>query len=524
MLACNYDEREISSKTLFTMRRVLSTTISQRILLLAAVAVSLCPFTQAQWLYTQRGVGYGVKDLGLVVRDHEDCLVVLARSRQLINLETDYEHPDLTAFDPEEWVLVKFGADKRLRWFHGVGGPDVPAFTRLAADRTGIIHAAGFIEGAARLGTGPTTTSLVSRGQRDICLARFASDGSLLSVRQWGGPDDELAESLTVTDDGGLVLAGAFKGTFTLSLPEGEIQLHAPGPMQDGFVLRLDPQGIEQWVLHASVEWQQEPGTSASLLPLSVGADPAGNCYVTSGFEPRLHLRAGGRSAALDSRGSWDIFLAKIDVNGALQWARTAGGPGGDYGLWVLLAEEGTSFVTGRFGNHAEFGEGRHAVRLQATSSADIFMACYDTDGEFLGAVRTGGDSHVVDHSAWSVVMDELGNRYLVGAGGQPAQHLARPPKQFTSDRDSRAMGALNPPSRFQSIARGHDNVIHIVLEGKREGVYVIEISTDLREWTPVSTHQITDGRILIQDRIDAAHPIRFYRVRQPVAPPTNPP
>jgi len=40
-------------------------------------------------------------------------------------------------------------------------------------------------------------------------------------------------------------------------------------------------------------------------------------------------------------------------------------------------------------------------------------------------------------------------------------------------------------PRAFQWITRGHDNVISIVLEGKRDGVFVIEISADLREMTP---------------------------------------
>ena len=339
----------------------------------------------AQWLYTQRGVGYGVKDLGLVVRDHEDSLVVVARSRLLPNFENGYQLPELATFAPEDWILAKFGADKKLRWFCRLGGSDVPAFSRLAADRAGDVYAAGFFEGTARLEIGPISTSLTSRGQRDICLVRFGPDGSLVSVRQWGGAGDELAESCTLAGDGSIILAGSFKGTFTASLPEGERVLHAPGPVRDGFVLGLDPQGNERWVLHAAVDLPSDPGSSGSILPLMVGADAAGNCLVTGGFDPRLHLHTGAGTTTFDSRGLWDMFLAKLDANGVLQWARTAGGPGGDYGLRVLVDGEGSAFVTGRFSEGAWFGEEDTVARLRATSGADMFMACYDADGGFLG-------------------------------------------------------------------------------------------------------------------------------------------
>lgn len=76
--------------------------------------------------------------------------------------------------------------------------------------------------------------------------------------------------------------------------------------------------------------------------------------------------------------------------------------------------------------------------------------------------------------------------------------------------------GITNPYSRFDSISRNPDGSIQIVLEGYRNGAYVVEASVDLNTWTPVSTNRVRGGRILIEDRRAAEVPMQFYRVRQP--------
>jgi hypothetical protein len=217
----------------------------------------------------------------------------------------------------------------------------------------------------------------------------------------------------------------------------------------------------------------------------------------------------------------------RFDPDGHLLWARQEGGPGRDYGVRVLLDSDGCSFVTGRFGPEAVFGEGSHRVQVTCASEADLFMACYDALGNLLGALRVGGTGPTIDQH-WTVVMDELGNRYLVGDVGRPTEvwkvtgaQTARPSEASRSAAGltdpTRTPG--NPPARFESIARQPDGSIQIVIEGRPDGLYLVEGSVDLREWVPLTTPRTYGGRILIEDRQAAELPMRFYRVRQPCVP-----
>jgi hypothetical protein len=190
----------------------------------------------------------------------------------------------------------------------------------------------------------------------------------------------------------------------------------------------------------------------------------------------------------------------------------------------VLLDEAGYGYVTGRYGREARFGDERSEVTLEADGIADIFMACYDRAGDLLGALRVGGHGPTVD-SHWTIVLDELGNRYLVAGAGQivkvlPAAGATDLPSTqgspLPASSDAVVDGITNPHSRFDSISRNPDGSIQIVLEGCRNGTYVVEASVDLNTWTPVSTNRVRGGRILIEDRQAAELPMRFYRVRQP--------
>ena len=93
----------------------------------------------------------------------------------------------------------------------------------------------------------------------------------------------------------------------------------------------------------------------------------------------------------LNSAGIDDIFVAKYDSAGLLQWVRRAGGTGSDQG--ISIAVDGSDiYLTGFFNGTATFGQGQtNQTTLNSAGIDDIFVTKYDSAGVLQWVRRAGG-------------------------------------------------------------------------------------------------------------------------------------
>jgi len=55
---------------------------------------------------------------------------------------------------------------------------------------------------------------------------------------------------------------------------------------------------------------------------------------------------------------------------------------------------------------------------------------------------------------------------------------------------------------------------VRLVIENAQNGTYIIEASTDLLNWTPLSTNISDGGLVLFKDTAATNFNYRFYRAR----------
>jgi hypothetical protein len=192
-----------------------------------------------------------------------------------------------------------------------------------------------------------------------------------------------------------------------------------------------------------------------------------GNSCVTGSFSGTETFGVGQiHETTLTSAGGADIFVAKYDGTGALQWVRRAGGADEDAGLsaavdgagncyvtgiyrdipmrlfiakftttgemaWSRLVDgaeglgiaadsAGNSYVTGAFdGFETVFGVGEaNQTTFRLVSYEDVFVAKYDRNGMLLWA-KQALDPYDLDHSydfGYGIGVDSVGNVYVVGS------------------------------------------------------------------------------------------------------------
>jgi hypothetical protein len=151
-------------------------------------------------------------------------------------------------------------------------------------------------------------------------------------------------------------------------------------------------------------QWAQQAGGADWDVGTSVAVDPSGNLYATGYFTDTATFG----ELTLQSISGRAIFVAKYSPEGAVQWARQAGGVFSDEGLGIAVDADGNAYVTGYFIEGATFD----TLPLQGAGHADVFVAKYAPGGELLWARQAGGSRW--DHGA-AIAVDANGHVYVTG-------------------------------------------------------------------------------------------------------------
>ncbi len=212
---------------------------------------------------------------------------------------------------------------------------------------------------------------------------------------QWalsaGGSGWDEANSVAVDSAGNIYLAGSFQYTAHF----GSLSVTATGA-EDIFVAKADSSG--NWL------WVKKAGGYGSDSANSLIIDGAGNIYITGYFTGG----AGFGRHYLVSSGEKDIFIAKLAPNGEWLWSRSAGGPANDSAYSLALDSGGNVYLTGKFYETANFGN----IELSSHGSADLFLAKLSSQGDWLWAVRAGGEDYA---EGVSIALDGNDDLLLTG-------------------------------------------------------------------------------------------------------------
>ncbi len=217
---------------------------------------------------------------------------------------------------------------------------------------------------------------------------------------EWARQTEGLASAegfATATDPwGNAFVTGFFIGSTTF----GSTTISG-GPI---FVAKYNPDGNLIWIASAD-------GTSNDKGN-AITVDTSGDAYITGTFSAFGNSTTFGDTTITGTDGE-NIFVAKIDSSGTWLWAVQAGSPTGglqnnDFGSGIDVDAAGNSYICGNFKSTVDFGD----TSLVSAGSSDIFVAKYNSSGEFQWARRAGG---LAGDFANAISVDISGNSYVTG-------------------------------------------------------------------------------------------------------------
>ena len=153
-------------------------------------------------------------------------------------------------------------------------------------------------------------------------------------------------------------------------------------------------------VIDPALSWNTFLGGDSYDFGFGIALDAGGNVYL-SGYS----YATWGSPVRLHSGGE-DAFVAKLDIDGNLNWNTFLGGDSYEHGLDIALDADGNIYVTGRSG--ATWGS---PIRPHG-GDEDAFVAKLGTDGRLTWHTFLGGADR--DYGR-GIAVDAGGNVYVTG-------------------------------------------------------------------------------------------------------------
>jgi Beta-propeller repeat len=258
-----------------------------------------------------------------------------------------------TSAGGDDIFVAKYNSTGTLQWLQSAGGTLSDVGIDIAVDGSGSVYVTGLYEGTATFGT----TTKTSAGASDIFVAKYNSVGVTWDwVQSAGGTSDDVGYGIAVDGSSNVYVTGYYQGTATFGTG---IAIKISAGFSDIFMAKYNSSGAFRWV--------ESEGSTSDDFGKGIAVDGSGNVYVTGIYGSTATFGTTTKTSA----GFSDIFVAKYNSNGALQWVQSAGGTSFDEGYGIAVGGSGNVYVTGIYGSTATFGNNS----LTSAGATDIFVA-----------------------------------------------------------------------------------------------------------------------------------------------------
>jgi len=295
----------------------------------------------------------------------------------------------------------KLDVSGNLLWNQQIGGTDADLAYSIVEDTLGNVYVTGSYQDTVDFDPGAGSSPLTSAGDSDIFIVKLSSAGSFVWAVSMGGTGFDEAISIDIDSSDQLHITGLYSGTADFDPGAGSSPLTSTAA-SDVFVCKVDSSGALLWA-------KSFPGNQAG----AIAVDGAGNAYTVGSFIAAGDYDPGIGTSNLSPIGLSDIFVTKLDSAGDLEWAKSFGGFGNDFGYGIAVDGSANVLTTGQFSVSVDFDPGAGSSVLTASLTDDFFVNKWDTNGDFawakgFGEMNGGGVGR-------AITTDSDGNAYIVG-------------------------------------------------------------------------------------------------------------
>ena len=356
-----------------------------------------------------------------------------------------------------------------FQWAKTAGGQYRDEGIAIAVDSAGNSYVTGNFEGGCSFGT----ATIGSSGSDDVYLAKYSVSGTLLWVKKGGGAYQEQATAICYKN-GYVYIAGYFRSnsvTFgTITLINSSVASGIDGA--DMYLVKYDVQG--------NIIWARSAGGSSTPIGNvdrcnGIAVDDADNVYVAGNFSS---YSASFGSYSITNYGSNNVFLAKYDSTGIVQWAQSYGGTGSDFGSDIAISSSGDIYITGFFGSSLVIVGNTNVINT--TSGSSVFLMKLKQNGNITWIRYANGTAFqrptgIITQLNGDVVISGYYESSTLTFDSYSISNVTPYSEIFIASFDSSGtcnwMQSAGSPSHDETIGMYGDNASNIYISGYIPGV-----------------------------------------------------
>ncbi len=313
-----------------------------------------------------------------------------------------------TSSGDNDAFVARYAPSGALIWVVTFGGGLSDSGSGIALDADGHAAVTGSFSHIVDFDPGLGTARRTSAHGEDAFVARYASDGTFVSVVTFGGKNSDFGRDVAVDQNGTAVVTGAFSSTVDFDPGPGVASRTSPGigvSLHDAFLARYRATGALLSVVTL--------GGMGSARSTGIALDPRGQSVVVGTFSGVVDFDPGPGVVNRTSADSADVFVARYTVAGALVSVTALRGTRIGEGPAVAVDANGHAVVAGTFYGTVDFDDGPGTEQRTSEGGEDVFVARYASDGAFVSVVTFGG---LYRNVGYDVVVDARGHAVVTGA------------------------------------------------------------------------------------------------------------
>lgn len=284
------------------------------------------------------------------------------------------------------------------KWVDDIGGPNSSCISSgIEVDKQNNIYVSGIFSGTADMDPSAAVYNLTAKGQFDLFLAKYTTNGALIWAIDVGGSAYTQVNAMAIDQNGNCIVTGQFNSAFDADPGPGTTTL-TPAGDYDAFIIKYNANG--------GFVWARSIGGGGTDYGSHVATDSQGNIFECVRYQSSVKV-----SGQTVTAGGSDFngLTVKYDPNGNVLWKINIFDPG-DSEVFDEVDSQGNVIVGGHFQGNDNFNPLGAAHFANANGNAQ-YIAKYTTAGQLIwvqtfAGVLVGNNINIGIDSQGNVIAD----------------------------------------------------------------------------------------------------------------------